>query len=108
MSQASGESYIEINSKFFETFVTPEAADGEAEDNGKTKEKKKQGIPEEFVHIPEVPDSRLRAPFNLLALLGQPILGAFSAKFKRSLRKWREIRLSLVPLYLLASTASST
>jgi hypothetical protein len=81
------ESYIEINSKFFETFVTPEAADGEAEDNGKTKEKKKQGIPEEFVHIPEVPDSRLRAPFNLLALLGQPILGAFSAKFKTQLEE---------------------
>ena len=81
------ESYIEINSKFFETFVKPEAADSEAEDKGKTKEKKKQGIPEEFVHIPEVPDSRLRAPFNLLAMLGQPILGAFSAKFKTQLEE---------------------
>ena len=81
------ESYIEINSKFFETFVKPEAADSEAEDKGKTKEKKKQGIPEEFVQIPEVPDTRLRAPFNLLAMLGQPILGAFSAKFKTQLEE---------------------
>ncbi len=81
------ESYIEINSKFFETFVKPEAADSEAEDKGKTKEKKKQGIPEEFVQIPEVPDTRLHAPFNLLAMLGQPILGAFSAKFKTQLEE---------------------
>ena len=81
------ESYIEINRKFFETFVKPEAAAGEAEDTGKTKEKKKQGIPEEFVQIPEVPDTRLRVPFNVLAMLGQPILGAFSAKFKTRLEE---------------------
>ena len=81
------ESYIEINSKFFETFVKPEAADSGTEETGKTKQKKQQGIPEEFVQLPEVPDSRLLAPFNLLVLLGQPILGAFSAKFKTQLEE---------------------
>ena len=81
------ESYIEVNSKFFETFVKPETADSGDDEAGKTKEKKKQGIPEEFVQIPEQPDSRLRTPFNLLALLGQPLLGAFSAKFKTRLEE---------------------
>ena len=81
------ESYIEINSKFFETFVKPETADSGTDETGKPKQGKTQGIPEEFVHMPEAPDSRLRAPFNLLALLGQPILGAFSAKFKTQLEE---------------------
>ena len=81
------ESYIEVNSKFFETFVKPETADSEDGEAGKTKQGKQQGIPEEFVQIPEQPDSRLRAPFNLLALLGQPLLGAFSAKFKMRLEE---------------------
>ena len=80
-------SYIEINRKFFETFVKPEAADSGDGEAGKTKQGKQQGIPEEFVQIPEVPDTRLRAPFNVLAMLGQPILGAFSANFKTRLEE---------------------
>ena len=81
------ESYIEINRKFFETFVKPETTDSGTDETGKPKQGKTQGIPEEFVQIPEVPDSRLRAPFNLLAMLGQPILGAFSANFKTRLEE---------------------
>ncbi len=81
------ESYIEINRKFFETFVKPETTDSGTDETGKPKQGKTQGIPEEFVQIPEVPDSRLRAPFNLLAMLGQPILGAFSASFKTRLEE---------------------
>ena len=81
------ESYVEINSKFFETFVKPGAADDGADEAGKTKQGKQQGIPEEFVQIPEAPDSRLRTPYNLLVMLGQPILGAFSANFKTRLEE---------------------
>lgn len=84
---AEWQPYIEINSKFFETFVKPETSetgDGETETTGRGKE---QGIPEEFAQIPEVPDSRIRAPFNLLTMLMQPILGAFSAKFKIQLEE---------------------
>jgi NAD-dependent dihydropyrimidine dehydrogenase PreA subunit len=81
------EPFIEINRKFFETFVKPETADAGADETGKTKQGKQQGIPEEFVQIPEVPDSRLRAPYNILAMLGQPLLGAFSAKFKARLEE---------------------
>ena len=84
---AESEAYIEINRKFFETFVKPETADSGADETGKPKQGKTQGIPEEFVQIPEVPDTRLRTPFNLLAMLGQPILGAFSAKFKAQLEE---------------------
>ena len=84
---AEWESYIEINRKFFETFVKPEAAEGETGEAGTTAKGKEQGIPEEFVQIPDVPDSRLRAPFNILAMLGQPILGAFSAGFKMRLEE---------------------
>ncbi len=79
--------YIEINRKFFETFVKPETSDTGTDDTGKPKQGKTQGIPEEFVQLPEVPDTRLRAPFNVLAMLGQPILGAFSAKFKMQLEE---------------------
>ena len=79
--------YIEINRKFFETFVKPETSDTGTDDTGKPKQGKTQGIPEEFVQLPEVPDTRLRAPFNVLAMLGQPILGAFSAKFKIQLEE---------------------
>ena len=84
---AEWESYIEINRKFFETFVKPETTDSGTEEAGKTKQGKTQGIPEEFVQMPEVPDTRLRTPFNVLAMLGQPILGAFSAKFKTQLEE---------------------
>ncbi len=84
---AEWESYIEINRKFFETFVKPETSDSDADDTGKPKQGKTQGIPEEFVQLPDVPDTRLRAPFNVLAMLGQPILGAFSAKFKMQLEE---------------------
>lgn len=79
--------FIEVNSKFFETFVKPETADSESGGAGTTGKKKEQGIPEEFAQIPEVSASRLRAPFNLLAMLMQPILGAFSAKFKTRLEE---------------------
>ncbi len=79
--------YIEINRKFFETFVKPETSDDDVDETGKPKQGKTQGIPEEFVQLPEVPDTRLRAPFNVLAMLGQPILGAFSAKFKIQLEE---------------------
>ena len=84
---AEWESYIEINRKFFETFVKPETSDTDADETGKPKQGKTQGIPEEFVQMPEVPGTRLRAPFNVLAMLGQPILGAFSAKFKMQLEE---------------------
>ena len=84
---AEWESYIEINRKFFETFVKPETSDTDADETGKPKQGKTQGIPEEFVQLPEVPGTRLRAPFNVLAMLGQPILGAFSANFKTRLEE---------------------
>ena len=77
------ESYIDINSKFFETFEYPEKADGDADEAGKTK--KEQGVPEEFVQLPEAVSTSLRTPFGLLAMLSQPLLGAFSAKFKTEL-----------------------
>ena len=79
--------YIEVNRIFFETFVKPEAADTGSGETGTTGRGKEQGIPEEFAQIPEVPDSRLRAPFGLLAMLMQPLLGAFSAKFKARLEE---------------------
>ena len=84
---ADWQPYIEINRKFFETFVKPEASESAAGEAGATGKQKEQGIPEEFVQIPEVPDSRLRAPFNLLTLLLQPLLGAFSATFKTRLEE---------------------
>ena len=87
MSPLSGRSYIEINRKFFETFVKPETSGSGEDETGKPKQGKTQGIPEEFVQIPEIPDTRLRTPFNVLAMLGQPILGAFSAKFKAQLEE---------------------
>ncbi len=84
---AEWESYVELNSKFFETFVKPEKTVEEAGETGTTKKQKEQGIPEEFVQLPETPASSLRAPFGVLAMLGQPILGAFSANFKRQLEE---------------------
>ncbi len=80
------ESYIDINSKFFETFVYPDSAEGDTEDAGKSKGKE-QGIPEEFVQLPETVGSSLRPPLGLIAMLGQPILGAFSATFKERLEE---------------------
>ena len=84
---AEWQPFIELNSKFFETFVKPETSDSEGDATGTTGRGKEQGIPEEFAQIPEVPDSRLRAPFGLLTMLMQPILGAFSAKFKTRLEE---------------------
>jgi NAD-dependent dihydropyrimidine dehydrogenase PreA subunit len=84
---AEWQPFIELNSKFFETFVKPETSDSEGDATGTTGRGKEQGIPEEFAQIPEVPDSRLRAPFGLLTMLMQPILGAFSAKFKARLEE---------------------
>ena len=81
------ESYIEINRKFFETFVKPEATDSGTDDSGNTRQGKQQGIPQEFAEIPETPDTRLRAPYNVLTMLLQPLLGAFSAKFKSRLEE---------------------
>ena len=84
---AEWQPFIEINSKFFETFVKPETSDSDSGETGTTGRGKEQGIPEEFAQIPEVPDSRLRAPHNVLTMLSQPILGAFSAKFKARLEE---------------------
>ncbi len=78
------ESYIGINSKFFETFEYPEKAGGDADAAG-TSTKKEQGVPEEFVQLPDAAMSSLRSPFKFIVLLGQPLLGAFSAKFKTEL-----------------------
>lgn len=80
------ESYIDINSKFFETFVYPETDDDESDDTGQSKGKE-QGVPEEFVQLPDAITSSLRAPLGLLTMLGQPIFGAFSAKFKAQLEE---------------------
>lgn len=80
------ESYIDINSKFFETFVYPETEGDDADDAG-TGKKKEQGVPEEFVQLPDAVGSSLRAPLGLLTMLGQPILGAFSASFKAQLEE---------------------
>ena len=84
---AEWQPYIEINRKFFETFVKPETSDSADGETGTTSKGKEQGIPEELAQIPEVPDSRLRAPYNLLTMLMQPVLGAFSAKFKARLEE---------------------
>ena len=84
---AEWQPYIEINRKFFETFVKPETSDSADGETGTTSKGKEQGIPEELAQIPEVPDSRLRAPYSLLTMLMQPILGAFSAKFKARLEE---------------------
>ena len=58
------ESYIELNAKFFETFVKPEKTGAASDDGGTTKQIKEQGIPEEFVLFPEAPATSLRAPFG--------------------------------------------
>jgi len=79
--------FVEINSKFFETFVKPETADSGDGEAGTTGRGKEQGIPEEFAQVPEIPESRLRTPFNLLVMLLQPLLGAFSAGFKARLEE---------------------
>ncbi len=84
---AEWQPFIEINRKFFETFVKPETADSGEGEAGTTGRGKEQGIPEEFAQVPETPESRLRAPFNLLVLLLQPLLGAFSAGFKTRLEE---------------------
>ena len=84
---AEWQPYIEINRKFFETFVKPETSDSTDGETGTTSKGKEQGIPEELAQIPEVPDSRLRAPYSLLTMLMQPVLGAFSAKFKARLEE---------------------
>lgn len=78
------ESFIDINSKFFETFEYPEKADGDSDESGKSRGKE-QGVPEEFVQLPDSVGLSLRQPFALMTMLGQPLLGAFSAKFKTEL-----------------------
>lgn len=80
------ESYIGINAEFFETFVYPETDDDAADDAGRGGGKE-QGIPEEFVQLPDAARSSLRVPFGVLVMLGQPLLGAFSAKFKARLEE---------------------
>lgn len=86
---AEWDSYIEINEKFFETFVKPDAggdAAGGADGDGK-KTEKRQGIPEEFVQLPDLPASSIRPILGLFVTLTQPVLGAFSAKFKSELEE---------------------
>ncbi len=80
------ESFIDVNSKFFEDFEYPET-DGDGDDEEGQGRGKKQGVPEEFVQLPGAVSSALQAPFNVLAMLSQPILGAFSAKFKAQLEE---------------------
>ena len=82
-------SYIEINEKFFETFVKPDAdgdAAGSAGGDGQAADKR-QGIPEEFVQLPDLPGSTIRPVLRLFITLAQPVLGAFSAKFKSELEE---------------------
>ena len=85
---AEWNSYIELNEKFFETFVKPDAGDGAAGADGDGQNtEKRQGIPEEFVQLPELPDSSIRPVLRLAVTLTQPLLGAFSAKFKNQLEE---------------------
>ena len=82
-------SYIEINEKFFETFVKPDAggdAAGSAGGDGQAADKR-QGIPEEFVQLPDLPGSTIRPVLRLFITLAQPVFGAFSAKFKNELEE---------------------
>ena len=82
-------SYIEINEKFFETFVKPDAGGdsaGSAGGDGQAADKR-QGIPEEFVQLPDLPGSTIRPVLRLFITLAQPVLGAFSAKFKSELEE---------------------
>ncbi|MCH8290131.1 ferredoxin family protein [Candidatus Poribacteria bacterium] len=82
------QSYNELNSKFFETFVKPESSgdDGEGAD-GKGFGKFRASDVEEFVQLPSPPTSSIRAPLRPLVMLSQPLLGAFSAKFKNELEE---------------------
>ena len=82
-------SYTELNEKFFETFVKPEASgdgSGEAGDEGAKKDKR-QGIPEEFVQLPDVPGPSIRPFLRPFVMLSQLLFGAFSAKFKSELEQ---------------------
>ncbi|MBI1930178.1 4Fe-4S binding protein, partial [Candidatus Poribacteria bacterium] len=81
--------FVELNRKFFETFVKPKSADeaaGTAEGKKSKKQEDKIGI-EEFVQSLETPQSAIRAPLRPLVMLSQPLLGAFSAKFKSELEE---------------------
>ena len=62
------ESFIDINSKFFETFVYPEKEGDRDGADGKSRGKE-QGIPEEYVQLPDAVSSSLRIPFNVLSEL---------------------------------------
>ena len=58
---AEWSSYSALNEKFFETFVKPEESgevSGEAGEGAK--KDKRQGIPEEFVQLPDVPGPSIR------------------------------------------------
>ena len=85
---AEWESYKELNNKFFETFVKPESSDeaGTGAD-GKGFGKFREADVEEFAQLPEGEASSLRAPFRPLVMVAQPILGAFSARFKNELEE---------------------
>ena len=48
---------------------------------------KRQGIPEEFVQLPDLPGSTIRPVLRLFITLSQPVFGAFSAKFKSELEE---------------------
>jgi NAD-dependent dihydropyrimidine dehydrogenase PreA subunit len=84
-------SYNELNAKFFETFVKPGAAEGAAEAGGKAEgqvdKKFRASDVEEFVQLLEPPKSSIRAPLRPFVILFQPLLGAFSAKFKSELEE---------------------
>jgi len=81
-------SYTPLNAKFFETFVKPKKGGGEggAKGEGAADDEDKIGI-EEFVQMIEAPPSALRSALRPIIMLSQPILGAFSAKFKQDLEE---------------------
>ena len=83
------DSYIELNDKFFETFIKPDAVGEAGSESGSEGQKgeKKQGIPEESAQLPELPGSSVRPFVRPFVTLMQPLLGSFSAKFKNELEQ---------------------
>lgn len=81
-------SYTELNQQFFETFVKPTKAGPAAGEGGEGAHAVEDQIGiEEFVQIIEPSKSSIRAPLRPLIMLSQPLLGAFSAKFKNVLEE---------------------
>jgi ferredoxin len=79
-------SYVELNEKFFETFVKPETDDAAGgEGGGEAKRKFRAAEVEEFAQLPGLPPSAIRPVLRPLVMISQPVLGAFSAKFKNEL-----------------------